>query len=85
MHFRELYYSISRLNASPTQMHVFQKNHPLSLNTHKIVNKENMRKALAEIKSSKAPDYAIIARKYGLTRSMLSRHTRGLITSRAEF
>jgi hypothetical protein len=78
-------YSISRLNARPTQMHASQKNHPLSLNTHKIVNEEDMRKALAEIESSEAPDYAIIARKYGLTRSMLSRRARGLITSRAEF
>jgi hypothetical protein len=66
-------------------MHASQKNHPLSLNTHKMVNEEDMRKALAEIESSEAPDYAAIARKYGLTRSMLSRHARGLTTSRAEF
>jgi hypothetical protein len=66
-------------------MHASQKNHPLSLNTHKMVNEEDMRKALAEIESSEAPDYAAIARKYRLTRSTLSRRARGLTTSRAEF
>lgn len=78
-------YSISRLNARPTQMHASQKNHPLSLNTHKMVNEEDMRKVLAEIESSEAPDYTVIARKYGLMRSTLSRYARGLTTSRAEF
>ena len=68
-----------RLNAH------FPLNHPLSLNTHKIVNEDDIKKALAEIESSKAPDYAIIARKYGLTRSTLSRRARGKTTSRAEF
>jgi len=68
-----------RLNAH------FPLNHPLSLNTHKIVNEDDIKKALAEIESSKAPDYAIIARKYSLTRSTLSRHARGKTTSRAEF
>jgi ribosomal protein S24E len=66
-------------------MHASQKNHPLSLNTHKRVNEEDMRKALAEIESSEAPDYAIIARKYGLMRSTLSRRARGQTTSRTEF
>jgi hypothetical protein len=66
-------------------MHASQKNHPLSLNTHKMVNEEDMRKALAEIESSKAPDYAAIARKYRLMQSILSRHARGLTTSQAEF
>jgi len=50
-----------------------------------MVNEDDMKKALAEIESSKAPDYAIIARKYGLTRSTLSRRARGKTTSRAEF
>ena len=72
--------SISRLNARPTQMHTSQKNHPLSLNTYKIVNKEDIQKALAEIESSKAPDYTIIARKYRLMWSILSRYARGLTT-----
>ena len=66
-------------------MHASQKNHPLSLNTHKMVNEEDIQKALAEIESSEAPDYAAIARKYGLMQSMLSWRTRGLTTSRAEF
>jgi hypothetical protein len=66
-------------------MHASQKNHPLSLNTHKMVNEEDMQKALAEIESSEAPDYAAIARKYGLTRSTLSRRTRGLTILQAEF
>jgi hypothetical protein len=66
-------------------MHASQKNHSLSLNTYKMVNEEDMQKALAEIESSEAPDYAAIARKYGLTRSTLSRRARGLTTSRAEF
>ncbi|PMD56463.1 uncharacterized protein K444DRAFT_616296 [Hyaloscypha bicolor E] len=50
-----------------------------------MVNEEDMRKALAEIESSEAPDYTVIARKYGLMRSTLSRYARGLTTSRAEF
>ncbi|PMD58471.1 uncharacterized protein K444DRAFT_725734 [Hyaloscypha bicolor E] len=50
-----------------------------------MINEDDIKKALAEIKSSKAPNYAIIARKYGLTRSMLSRRARGQTTSRAEF
>jgi hypothetical protein len=66
-------------------MHASQKNHPLSLNTHKMVNEEDIRKALAEIESSEAPDYTVIARKYRLTRSILSWHTRGLTTLQAEF
>ena len=66
-------------------MHALPINHPLSLNTYKMVNEDDMKKALAEIESSKAPDYAIIARKYELTRSILSRRTREQTTSRAEF
>jgi hypothetical protein len=50
-----------------------------------MVNEDDIKKALAEIESSKAPDYAIIARKYSLTRSTLSRRARGKTTSRAEF
>jgi hypothetical protein len=66
-------------------MHASLINHPLSLNTHKMVNEDDMKKALAEIESSEAPDYTIIARKYGLMRSILSRRARGQITFRAEF
>jgi hypothetical protein len=66
-------------------MHASQKNHPLSLNTHKIVNEEDIRKALAEIESSKALDYAAIAREYRLMQSTLSRYAGGLTTSQAEF
>jgi len=68
-----------RLNAH------FPLNHPLSLNTHKMVNEDDMKKALAEIESSEAPDYTTIARKYSLTRSTLSRRARGKTTSWAEF
>jgi len=50
-----------------------------------MVNEDDMKKALAEIESSEAPDYATIARKYSLTRSTLSRRARGKTTSRAEF
>jgi hypothetical protein len=50
-----------------------------------MVNEDDMKKALAEIESSEAPDYAAIARKYSLTRSTLSRRARGKTTSRAEF
>ncbi|PMD52929.1 uncharacterized protein K444DRAFT_619618, partial [Hyaloscypha bicolor E] len=50
-----------------------------------MVNEEDMRKVLAEIESSEAPNYATIARKYRLTRSTLSRRARGLTISRAEF
>jgi hypothetical protein len=66
-------------------MYALPINHPLSLNTYKMVNEDDIKKALAEIESSKAPDYTIIARKYGLMQSMLSRRTRGQTTSRAEF
>jgi hypothetical protein len=68
-----------RLNAH------FPINHPLSLNTYKMVNEDNIKKALAETESSKASNYTIIARKYSLMRSTLSRRARGKPTSRAEF
>jgi hypothetical protein len=63
----------------------FPINYSLSLNTHKMVNEDDMKKALAEIESSEALDYAAIARKHHLTRSTLSRRARGLTTSRAAF
>ncbi|KAF4631729.1 hypothetical protein G7Y89_g6400 [Cudoniella acicularis] len=50
-----------------------------------MVNRVDMKKALAEIESSLDLDYAAIAEKYGLVRSTLSRQARGKTTSRAEF
>jgi hypothetical protein len=66
-------------------MHASPINYSLSLNTHKMVNEDDIKKALAEIESFKALDYATIARKHKLTRSTLSRRVRRLTTSRAEF
>ena len=57
----------------------------LSLNTDKMVNEEDMKKALAEIESSKDPNYTTIAKKHGLTPSTLIRRAQGKTTSRAEF
>jgi hypothetical protein len=56
-----------------------------SSNADKMVNKDDMKKALAEIESSFKPDYASIAKKYNLVPSTLSRRARGKTTSRAEY
>jgi hypothetical protein len=50
-----------------------------------MVNEDDIKKALAEIESFKAPNYTIIAKKYKLTQFILFRRTRGLTTSQAEF
>ena len=49
-----------------------------------MVNEEDMQKALDEIESLKDPNYAEIAKKYGLGRSTLSRRARGKTASRVE-
>jgi Tc5 transposase DNA-binding domain len=56
-----------------------------SLNTHKMVNEDDMKKALAEIESSSKPNYTEIAQKHGLVLSTLLRRVQGKTTSRAEF
>jgi Tc5 transposase DNA-binding domain len=56
-----------------------------SLNTHKMVNEQDMQKALAEIESSLKPNYTVIARKHGLTPSTVIRRVQGKTVSREEF
>jgi hypothetical protein len=63
--------------------HYFQTS--LSLNTHKMVNEEDIKAALAEIEMSKDPNYREIARNYKLTYTTLLRRAKGQTTSRAEF
>jgi hypothetical protein len=54
-------------------MHHYNFHTSLSLNTHKMVNKEDIKQALAEIESSKDPNYYAIAKKYKLTYTTLLR------------
>src|ERR1700716_399994 len=56
-----------------------------SLNTHKMVNEDNMKKALAEIESSLKPNYAQIAWDHGLVLSTLICRVQGKTTLREEF
>ena len=46
----------------------------LSLIAHKMVNEEDIKKALAEIEASKDPNYTAITKKYKLTPSTILRH-----------
>jgi len=57
----------------------------LSLIPHKMVNEQDIQKALAEIESSLDPNYTAIAKKYGLTLSTLIQRAKGKTTSREEF
>ena len=66
-------------------MHTLQIHHSLSLNNNKMVNEQDMQKALAEIESSLAPNITEIAKKYELDRYTLSRHATSKIVSRAKF
>ena len=50
-----------------------------------MINEQDMQKALAEVESSLDPNYAEIAKKYGLDRTTLSRRARGKTTSREDF
>jgi transposase-like protein len=56
-----------------------------SSNTHKMVNEDDMKKALAEIESSSKPNYTEIAKKHSLVPSTLLRRVQGKTTSRADF
>jgi hypothetical protein len=47
-------------------MHAFAPHTSLSLNTNKMVNEEDMRKALNEIERFKKPNYAAIVEKHHL-------------------
>ena len=53
-------------------MHDFLPYNSLSFNHDKIVNKHDIVQALAEYDILKAPNYAIIAKKYYLKRFTLS-------------
>jgi hypothetical protein len=50
-----------------------------------MVNEEDIKQALAEIESSKDPNYRAIAKKYKLTHTTLLRRAQGKTTSQAEF
>jgi hypothetical protein len=54
-------------------MHHYNFHTSLSLNTHKMVNEEDMKQALAEIETSKALNYRAIAKKHHLTHTTLLR------------
>jgi hypothetical protein len=66
-------------------MHTLQIHHSLSLNNNKMVNEQDMQKALAEIESSLTPNITEIAKKYKLDRTTLSRRAVSKTISRAEF
>jgi hypothetical protein len=57
----------------------------LSFNTNKMVNEHDMMQDLAECDVSEAPNYAVIAKKYNLERSTLSRRHRGKTVSREQY
>jgi hypothetical protein len=52
-------------------MHHHNFHTSLSLNTHKMVNEEDIKQALAEIESFKDPNYRAITKKYKLTYTTL--------------
>jgi len=66
-------------------MHDFLPYNSLSFNHDKIVNKHDIVQALAEYDILKAPNYAIIAKKYYLKRFTLSWRYRGKTTSKEHF
>ena len=66
-------------------MHDFLPYNSPSFNHDKMVNKHDIVQALAEYNILEAPNYAIIAKKYYLERSTLSRRHRGKTTSREHF
>jgi hypothetical protein len=66
-------------------MHAFSTHASLSLNTDKMVNAQDIEQALAECDISEAPNYAVIAKKYNLDRTTLSRRHRGKTTSREDY
>ena len=50
-----------------------------------MVNEEDIKQALAEIESSKDPNYCAIVKKYKLTHTTLLRRAQGKTTSQVEF
>ena len=50
-----------------------------------MVNEEDIKVALAKIKTSKDPNYRDIARKFKLTYITLLRHAKGFTRSRVDF
>jgi hypothetical protein len=52
-------------------MHYYNFHTLLSLNTYKMVNKEDIKQALAEIESFKDLNYYAITKKYKLTYTIL--------------
>jgi len=55
----------------PAKCTTTKSQNSLSLNNHKIVNKEDIKAALAEIKLLKDPNYREIACKFNLTHIIL--------------
>jgi hypothetical protein len=70
---------------APLKCTLFPNHTSPSLNADKMINEQDIQKALAEVESSLDPNYTEIAKKYGLERSTLSRHARGKTTSREDF
>jgi hypothetical protein len=56
----------------------------LPLKFDKMVNEEDMEKAINELNAQLIPNYRQISEKYGLTRTTLMRRFLGLCTSRQE-
>jgi len=50
-----------------------------------MVNEEDIKAALAEIETSKDPNYRNITRKFKLTYTTLLRHAKGFTRSRVDF
>ena len=69
----------------PLECNTFQIHTSLSLDTHKMVNEQDMEKALAELESSEEPNYTATAKKYKLVPSTLIRRAQFKTTSRAVF
>ncbi len=55
----------------PVKCTTTKSHNSLSLNNHKMVNKEDIKVALAEIESPKDPNYHEIARRFKLTYTTL--------------
>jgi hypothetical protein len=57
---------------------------PLTSKFDKMVNEQDMEKAINELNRQLIPNYRQISEKYGLTRTTLMRRFLGLCTSRQE-
>jgi hypothetical protein len=79
------HYSNSLSRARPYACTDFHAPPSPSFNTNKMVNEHDMMQALAECDVSEAPNYAVIAKKYNLERSTLSRCHRGKTVSREHY